>query len=241
MTGALKRKLMIGVAVLALLVGTVLAIVTASGSSEGPSTQPPIAGAVIDDTRPSGDLAIAANYIGIPGAQLRSDLLAGSTLAEIANSTAGRSAAGLMDALFAAKAEYLSKAVSTGRLSKSKQASKLAKLPERLATEIHRHHGVSVGPVDRATAARYLGLSVSQIGRELRSGNSLARIASERPGKTTAGLVCALMSAKEAALAHAAYAGTLSRGAQRARIATLARLVSTEVEHSPPKRTAGNR
>jgi hypothetical protein len=141
MTGALKRKLMIGVAVLALLVGTVLAIVTASGSSEGPSTQPPVTGPMIDDARPSGDLAIAADYIGITRAQLRSDLLAGSTLAEIANGTAGRSASGLKDVLFASRAAYLRRALAVGKLSKAKQASRLAKLPERLEAEIHRHHG----------------------------------------------------------------------------------------------------
>lgn len=141
MIGALKRKLMLSVAVLALLVGTVLAIVTASGSSEGPSTQPPVARPLIDDTRPSGDLAVAADYIGIPRAQLRSKLLAGSTLAEIAAGTAGRSASGLMDALFATKAAYLSRALAAGRLSEAKRASRLAKLPERLEAEIHRHHG----------------------------------------------------------------------------------------------------
>jgi hypothetical protein len=141
MTGALKRKLMIGVAVLALLVGTVLAIVTASGSSDAPSTQPPVAGPMIDDARPSGDLAIAAHYIGITRAQLRSELLAGSTLAEIANGAAGRSASGLKDVLFASRAAYLGRALAVGKLSKVQQANRLAKLPERLEAELHRHHG----------------------------------------------------------------------------------------------------
>lgn len=138
MTGERKRKIMIGVAVLAILAGTVLAIVTASGSSAGPIKPGSHREEGARDARRASDLTLAAAYLGVSRAQLRRDLSSGSTLAEIANATSGRSAYGLTDALFAARAALLSEEVSAGKLSEAEQARRLAKLPERLAAEIHR-------------------------------------------------------------------------------------------------------
>jgi hypothetical protein len=236
MTGALKRKIMIGVAVLALLVGVVLAIVTASGSSDGPTRPQPRRAAGLPG---ASDLALAASYIGISRAQLRHELDAGSTLADVANATRGRSASGLMDALFAASAARLSAAVSAGKLSKSKQTTRLAKLPERLNTEIHRHHGLGAGPVDVATTARYLEITAGQIREAQRSGRSLAQIADSRRHRSAAGLIQTLVSAKKAALAAAVRAGTLSRAAQSKMTAALARRVTAEAHYRPPKRASG--
>jgi hypothetical protein len=238
MTGARKRKILIGVAVLAILAGAVVAIVTASGSSRGPWLPNQHRDAGIRATRASGDLALAAAYLGVSRAQLRHELSSGSTLADIANATGGRSASGLTDALFAAKAARLSEEVSTGKLSKDKQASRLAKLPERLAAEVYRQHTVGAGSTDLATAAGYLGLTVKQIRDEQRSEHSLAQIAAARPGKSAAGLIDVLVSAKRAALAAAARAGTLSGSEQSKMTAELTRRVTAEVDRVPAKRPA---
>ena len=60
----------------------------------------------------------------------------------------------------------------------------------------HRHMGLAV-----ATAAGYLGLTGAQLQSELRGGRSLAQIASASHGKSTAGLIDALVAAKRARLA----------------------------------------
>lgn len=99
---------------------------------------------------------------------------------------------------------------------------------------IHRYAGVSVGPVDRATAARYLGLTIAEIRTALRSGRSLAQTASSTRGRSAAGLIEALIHAKTAALASAVRAGKLTTAAQRASITTLPRRVSAEVYFRRP-------
>jgi len=238
MTGASKRKFMIGVGLLALVLGALVAIVTASGSSKGPIKPNPHHVAGIRDARGSGDLALAAAYLGVSRTQLRHELSSGSTLADIANSTSGHSASGLTDTLFAARAALLSEEVSTGKLSKAKQTSRLAKLPEHLAAEIYRQHTVNAGSVDIVTAASYLGLTVKQVRDDERSGHSLAQIATGTAGKSAAGLVHVLVSAKSATLAAAVRAGTLSPSEQSTMSAALVRRVTAEVDHVPAKRAS---
>jgi hypothetical protein len=51
---------------------------------------------------PGFDLSTAASYLGLTVAQLQADLQSGQTLAQVANATSGKSAAGLIQALVAA-------------------------------------------------------------------------------------------------------------------------------------------
>jgi hypothetical protein len=229
MTAARIRKLMLGVAALALLAGIVIAILTAPGSNEEAPSTPSARASAIRPGEGSDDLAIAARYLDLSTTQLRSELNANSTLAEIADATAGRSSSGLLHALLAAKLAHLDRALSAGRLTRAARANKLARLSRRVSKEIHRHEGISVGPIDRATAALYLGLTVGEIRATLRSGRSLAQTASSTRGRSAAGLIDALIHAKTAALAAAVRAGKLTPAAQRASIATLPRRVSAEV------------
>src|SRR5262249_49666581 len=63
------------------------------------------------------ELAAAASYLGITTQQLLTDLGSGKTLAQIANSTSGKSAAGLIDALVAHEQQELKDAVTAGKLT----------------------------------------------------------------------------------------------------------------------------
>ena len=83
----------------------------------------------------------------------------------------------------------------------------------------HRAHTGALAP-----AAAYLGVTVQQLSEQLRSGKTLAQIANSTNGKSEAGLVAALLAAKQAKLAHAA--------------ATLPRRVSAEVNRAGGPRTA---
>jgi hypothetical protein len=62
------------------------------------------------------------------------------------------------------------------------------------------------GGRDLAIASSYLGVPLSQLQRELRAGRSLAQIAQATPGRSVAGLVSALVTAKRQRLAKAAAA-----------------------------------
>ena len=69
--------------------------------------------------RPGGSFSAAASYLGISQAQLFADLRSGKTLAQIASSTSGKSAAGLIAAMVAAQQSRLDAAVRAGRITQA--------------------------------------------------------------------------------------------------------------------------
>ena len=93
-----------------------------------------------------GTKQAAAAYLGLTEAQLRQQLFAGRTLAQIAQEK-GKTVAGLTEAMTAAARKALAEAVAAGRLTKERQAEILADLPARIAAQIdgtgrrgrHRH------------------------------------------------------------------------------------------------------
>ena len=64
-------------------------------------------------------LSTAANYLGVSESDLISQLSSGKTLAQIADSTSGKSAQGLIDALVASEKTELQQAVTNGQLTQT--------------------------------------------------------------------------------------------------------------------------
>jgi hypothetical protein len=195
-----KQKLFAGAAVLAVLVGGTLAAVTIGRGSAHENR--------------GGPLATAATYLGLPATQLRSELQAGKSLAQIANATSGKSSAGLVNVLLAAGKDKLTKAQTN--------------LPRRVNALVNR---VQV-PMQRATAASYLGLRPGQLAGELRSGKTLAQIANATSGKSAAGLIDAIVAARRSALAARVTAGSLTQAQADARLARLKSRVTTSVNRA---------
>jgi hypothetical protein len=176
-------------------------------------------------------LATAASYLGISQAQLEGELRGGKTLARIANATSGRSEAGLIEALIAAR---------KARLSKS-----AASLPQRVGAEVNRpllgtaakgkaaHRGI------RAAARSYLGLSAAQLRSELQAGRTLAKIAIATPGKSEAGLIEAIVAARTPRLSAAVSAGKLTQAIENADIARLNTRVKALVNREHAKKSVG--
>lgn len=81
------------------------------------------------------ELGVAARYVGVSRAQLRELMHRGNTLAEIA-AARGRSAAGLLGALVAARRSALDSAVAAGELSHEREAQLLASFTRRARAEI---------------------------------------------------------------------------------------------------------
>jgi hypothetical protein len=78
--------------------------------------------------------SIAASYLGAAPAQLQAELESGKTLAQVAEATAGRSKAGLIAALVAARTQELAGSVTAGRLTQAKEARRQANLSKRVTT-----------------------------------------------------------------------------------------------------------
>ncbi len=94
-------------------------------------------------------LAAAAGYLGLSTTQLRGDLRSGHTLAQVAKETAGRSEAGLIEALVAARKAALATKVKAGRITPAQAASvPVPVLVKRVTAEVNRVHS------KRAAAAR---------------------------------------------------------------------------------------
>lgn len=78
-----------------------------------------------------GVLRVAAGYIGVTPAQLRSEIKSGTSLSQIMT-TSGKSAAGLQQAVVTAVTTRLDKAVSAGTITSTREQVLLSRLEQRL-------------------------------------------------------------------------------------------------------------
>lgn len=85
-----------------------------------------------------GEAAVALQYLGISPATLRSERQAGRSLAQIAASTPGKSAAGLKTALLSAARARLARAASSGAITAAQEQQRLALLGSRVEAQLQR-------------------------------------------------------------------------------------------------------
>jgi hypothetical protein len=87
-------------------------------------------------------LEAAAGYIGITEAQLHTELEGGKSLAQVATAH-GKSADGLVNALYADAKKKLDEAVSAGRLTKAQETEMLGVLKDRITNMINQTDGMN--------------------------------------------------------------------------------------------------
>jgi hypothetical protein len=225
----LKRSVMVAVAVAAVIAGVVLTAL--SGGGKGPIT---IHRPAVGDADDVGELTVAASYLGLPKTTLRDDLRSGQTLAQIASSTSGKSATGLIDTLVRFKARRLERleattAGQTGKAPAATSKTKIAALLRRTRTEVNRVRGY----VGLAAIAGYLGIGEAKLRLELDSGRSVAQIAEGIPGKSASGLIDARVSEREGVVKRARASGRISQSTEKALLATLRQRVQAEVQQRP--------
>jgi hypothetical protein len=91
--------------------------------------------------RRAGVMRDAARYLGLSEAQLRARLTGGRTLAQIAAATPGRSRAGLVGGLVAARRSALELALKEKRITPAAERAAAAKLRARAERQIGRAGG----------------------------------------------------------------------------------------------------
>jgi len=208
MTKLLRKKLLLALTVVAVLAGATTAVVVAAQPGS-PSH------------KRAGTLASAASYLGVSETRLRSEVRSGRSLAQIADATPGRSAAGLVAAVEAA--------------DRARLASAAATLPARVRAEVDRVPGGEHTLL--AAAASYLGVSRAQLRRELRSGKTLAQVAAASAGKSASGLVAALVAARKGNIEAEVKAGVITQARANVLLAKLNRRVNAQVQRA--RRTHG--
>ena len=85
---------------------------------------------------PAGHLSAAADYLGVTEEQLRADLAAGKSLADVAKEK-GKSVDGLVDALVADVTTKLDDAVKAGKLTDAQRDAIAANLEERVTALVN--------------------------------------------------------------------------------------------------------
>jgi predicted DNA-binding protein (UPF0251 family) len=85
-----------------------------------------------------GAQRVAAQYLGVSTATLRSELQSGKSLAQIASSTPGKSVEGLKAAIVSAEKTRLEKAASRGSLTSQQEQERLGKLSSGIEALLQR-------------------------------------------------------------------------------------------------------
>ena len=188
--------LLVGIAALA-LGGTALA---AKGHSQ---TKRAASAARADHHGPGDEFAAAASYLGSTTDALLTQLRVGKTLAQVADSTSGKSKAGLIAALVSHEKQELADAVAAKRLTQAQSDQIASTLTQRFTGFVN---GVrpAMGPGGRGpghdhgggiqVAATYLGLTVDGLRTQLQGGKTLAQVANATSGKSASGLIDALVA-----------------------------------------------
>jgi hypothetical protein len=80
--------------------------------------------------------ALATGYLGVSRAKLRGELRSGKSLGEIADATAGKSEAGLIETLTAAKKETVASQLKAGKITRGQANEILTHLPTRVRRRV---------------------------------------------------------------------------------------------------------
>jgi hypothetical protein len=178
-----------------------------------------------------------ASYLELTPAQLREQLRAGKTLAQIAVAQ-GKTVSGLEDAIYADVQAHLDQAVAKGKLTAAQEQAILTRLKAHLddivnhAFPLAGRHGPK-RPGFVGAVATYIGITPAQLRTELRTGKSLAQVATAH-GKTVDGLKSAILAAVKAKLDKAVSSGRLSAAQEQAVLDRLAAHLDQLVNRAAP-------
>jgi ribosomal protein S20 len=218
------RRLVAGVAVLVVVSGVGAAY---AASAPQPPANPGPRGAVV---------GAVSSYLGLSTQQLRADLAAGQSLAQIA-SAQGKTVSGLEQTIESAVKSDLDQAVAAGKISAAQEQTILSKLQSHLDTAVTKAYPgrlLGRGLVWHRLgdlAATYLGLTAAQLKADLKTGQTLAQIATAQ-GKTASGLEQAITTSVQARLDKAVSAGTITSQQEQHILSRLSARLDTLVNHT---------
>ncbi len=194
-----------------------------------------------------GGLEAAAKYLGLSESDLRDKLSNGQSLADVAKAQS-KDVSGLEDAIVAAEKAQLDKAVADKKLTQSQADDLLSNLKSRVDDVVNGKlrfrgpgrpgfgHGFAFGAGDTlAAAAKYLGLSESDLRAKLGNGQSLADVAKAQ-SKDVSGLEDAIVAATKAQLDKAVAAKKLTQSQADDALSAFKSHVDDLVNANPPDR-----
>ncbi len=232
------KRLVVGITSAVLVIGAGAGFAQAAAKGDGQQAGP---AALRDGAGPGPGAKTIADYLGLTAAELRTQLQAGKTLADLAKAQ-GKTVSGLEDAIVADAKAHLDAAVTAGKLTGAQAAARLADLNSHVDDMVNRtgpgpggpggrgHHG---GPFDLAAVTGYLGLTAAELRTQLESGKSLADVAKAQ-SKTSSGLQDAIVAAATKKLDAAVAAGKLTAAQEETMLADLESHVGDMVNRTGP-------
>jgi hypothetical protein len=192
------------------------------------------------------ELGAAATYLGLSQADLLTSLRSGKTLAQLADETSGKSAAGLIDALVAAEKNDLAAAVAAGTITQAQSDQIASTLSARVTARVNDTardrggpglggRGPGHGADELTAAAAYLGVSETALSTQLQAGKTLAQVADATSGKSAAGLIDALVAAETTELDAAVTAGRITKAMRDRMVPTLMARFTALVNGTRPR------
>jgi hypothetical protein len=184
-------------------------------------------------------LTPAAAFLGIPVATLEADLAGGKSLAQEATAK-NKTAADLITALVAAEKTILDGDKAAGWITADQETATLARLTDAITDLVN--NGPPVPPSGKAAgasgplqaAATYLGISVTDLQTDLKSGKSLADVVGTVSGKTVDGLVAALEAPAKTKLDQAVTDGKITSSQETAILSKMTTALTNFVNHTKP-------
>jgi hypothetical protein len=136
---SLKRRLAVPAAVLAVLGGSAgTAAACHGGGSSSAAMQSSFTSFHHSGMRHGGWLgSTVTSYLGLQPAQIKADLAAGKTLAQIADATPGKSSAGLVSAIVAPLQTKLNALVSANKLSATTESTIMANITAKVTAAVN--------------------------------------------------------------------------------------------------------
>jgi hypothetical protein len=226
-------------ATLTIAAGAGGALAAGVGGGTGPDG-PPVGGIGIV-TAAGGEPVAIADYLGLTEPELRAQVEAGKSLAQIA-AAQGKSVAGLEDVMLADAKSHLDEAVANGNLNAAQEETMLADLKSHLdeivnATGKGRGVRIAIGPPFGTAAATYLGLAPDELRTQLENGKTLAQIAAAQ-GKSLDGLKAAILAGANDQLDQAVAAGKVTAAQEQTMLDRLKEHLDDLVNRTGPPRRA---
>lgn len=189
----------------------------------------------------------SAKYLGLTNADLKTRL-PGTSLGAIADTTPGKSRAGLVADLQNAVNTAIDKALAANGITKDQSDKAKADAPGQIARFVDHVHAQRPAPKTTTRALRvtefvgdvfgaardYLGIAQADLTKALREGKSLADIANTTAGKSKDGLVAQLTTAANAKIDKAKTDGKITAEAATALKAQVGSAVTALVDRKGP-------
>ena len=186
---------------------------------------------------------VVATVLGLTATELRTQLDAGKTLAQVATAQ-GVAVQRVIDAIVAEKQAYLAQEVASGELTQAQADAKSANITTKVTEMVNTVRPAKPaggrGGKSQEVVATVLGLTATELRTQLDAGKTLAQVATAQ-GVAVQRVIDAIVAEKQAYLAQEVASGELTQAQADAKSANITTKVTEMVNTVRPAKPAAGR